>query len=168
MALHLCWAACGYIISLTRVGGGGLRSSSMSLEREQSNPAQDARLAAALEALPQLSSLTLAACADITDRSLQARAEKPCLSAAALHGCVLQRSTLPFSGCLVRATDKLDAYEGMVIATQQQDSQEATEQQDSQEPTQQQDSQEAAQQQDSQEASQKQDSQEAYSPLHPP
>lgn len=66
----------------------------MSFEREQSNPVQDARLAAALEALPQLSSLTLAACADITDRSLQARAEKPCLSAAALHGCILHGAVL--------------------------------------------------------------------------
>ena len=33
--------------------------------------AQDARLVAALQALPHLGSLTLAACADITDRSLQ-------------------------------------------------------------------------------------------------
>lgn len=60
-------------------------SSSVSFAHEHSNSAQDARLAAALEALPQLSSLTLAACADITDRSLQVRAEMRCLSMPTLQ-----------------------------------------------------------------------------------
>lgn len=42
---------------------------------------QDARLVAALESLPRLGSLVLAACADITDRSLQVRSREPVNSA---------------------------------------------------------------------------------------
>ena len=61
---------------------------------------QDARLVAALESLPRLGSLVLAACADITDRSLQVRSRESFeltwdSSVAGLAGHSVARESVP-------------------------------------------------------------------------